>query len=74
MTCHAALNTDWTAVLAAQGSTSTATFPYFARVTGQTGMGHGGGGGAADGPIFTGKLGGAGAPPSPTLTTGVASR
>jgi hypothetical protein len=29
------INTDWAAVLAAEGSTSTATFPYFQLVTGQ---------------------------------------
>ena len=37
---------DWTAVLAAESSTSTAAFPYFTLVTGQTpgpGGGHGGG-------------------------------
>jgi hypothetical protein len=32
------INTDWTAVLAAEGSTRTATCPYFTLVTGQ---GHG---------------------------------
>ena len=35
------INTDWAAVLAAQGSTSTATFPYFQLVTGQQGPGPG---------------------------------
>jgi hypothetical protein len=35
------INTDWAAVLAAQGSTSTATFPYFQLVTGQQGRGPG---------------------------------
>src|SRR5208337_4273805 len=30
-----AISTDWKAVLAAQNSTSTATFPYFTLVTGQ---------------------------------------
>ena len=41
------INTDWSAVLAAQGSSSTATFPYFQLVTGQAlrGPGPGGGGG-----------------------------
>jgi hypothetical protein len=41
------INTDWSAVLAAQGSTSTATFPYFQLVTGQAlrGPGPGGDGG-----------------------------
>ena len=34
------INTDWAAVLAAEGSTSTATYPYFNLVTGQ--VGHGG--------------------------------
>lgn len=32
------INTDWAAVLAAEGSTSTATFPYFQLVTGQRGF------------------------------------
>jgi hypothetical protein len=32
------INTDWAAVLAAEGSTSTATFPYFQLVTGQHGF------------------------------------
>jgi hypothetical protein len=32
------INTDWAAVLAAEGSTSTATFPYFQLVTGQQGF------------------------------------
>jgi hypothetical protein len=41
----ATINTDWAAVLAAQGSTSTATYPYFSLVTG----GHGGPGGAGGG-------------------------
>jgi hypothetical protein len=35
------INTDWAAVLAAQGSTSTATYPYFQLVTGQQGRGPG---------------------------------
>ncbi len=35
------INTDWAAVLAAEGSTSTATYPYFNLVTGQ-GDGFGG--------------------------------
>ena len=42
------INTDWAAVLAAAGSTSTSTFPYFALVTGQGFQGQhdfGGGGG-----------------------------
>ena len=39
------INTDWSAVLAAEGSTSTATFPYFQLVTGQAGHGPGPGGG-----------------------------
>jgi hypothetical protein len=41
------INTDWSAVLAAEGSTSTATFPYFQLVTGQAlhGPGPGGDGG-----------------------------
>ena len=39
------IDTDWAAVLAAEGSTSTATFPYFTLVTGQQGPGPGGGGG-----------------------------
>jgi hypothetical protein len=38
------INTDWAAVLAAEGSTSTATYPYFNLVTGQGGQGFGGGG------------------------------
>lgn len=38
------IDTDWAAVLAAQGSTSTATYPYFTLVTGQQGGGPGGGG------------------------------
>ena len=38
------INTDWAAVLAAEGSTSTATFPYFTLVTGQALHGPGGGG------------------------------
>ena len=33
------INTDWAAVLAPEGSTSTATFPYFTLVTGQALMG-----------------------------------
>jgi hypothetical protein len=36
------INTDWAAVLAAEGSTSTATYPYFNLVTGQGGPGFGG--------------------------------
>jgi hypothetical protein len=32
------INTDWAAVLAAEGTTSTATFPYFQLVTGQQGF------------------------------------
>jgi hypothetical protein len=36
------INTDWAAVLAAEGSTSTASFPYFQLVTGQPGPGFGG--------------------------------
>jgi hypothetical protein len=41
-----AINTDFAAVLAAESSTSTATFPYFTLVTGQGGPGgHGPGGG-----------------------------
>lgn len=35
------INTDWAAVLAAEGSTSTATYPYFQLVTGQAGRGPG---------------------------------
>jgi hypothetical protein len=39
------INTDFAAVLAAESSTSTATFPYFSLVTGQAhGLGVGGGG------------------------------
>ena len=38
---HHAINTDWSAVLAAEGSTSTATFPYFQLVTGQAGRDQG---------------------------------
>jgi hypothetical protein len=38
----ATINTDWAAVLAAEGSTSTASFPYFQLVTGQQGRGFGG--------------------------------
>jgi peptidoglycan DL-endopeptidase CwlO len=45
------INTDWSAVLAAQGSTSAATFPYFQLVTGQalhgSGLGGEGGGGGS---------------------------
>jgi hypothetical protein len=39
------IDTDWAAVLAAEGSTSTATFPYFTLVTGGNlgGAGFGGG-------------------------------
>ena len=33
------INTDWAAVLAAKGSTSTTTYPYFSLVTGQGGGG-----------------------------------
>jgi hypothetical protein len=36
------INSDWSAVLAAKGSTSTATFPYFSLVTGQAAIGRGG--------------------------------
>jgi hypothetical protein len=36
------INTDWAAVLAAEGSTSAASFPYFQLVTGQQGRGFGG--------------------------------
>jgi mucin-2 len=45
------INTDYSAVLTAEGSTSTATYPYFNLVTGQgSGLGHGpGGGGCAGG-------------------------
>ena len=39
------INTDWAAVLAAEGSTSTATYPYFNLVTGQGGHGFDSGGG-----------------------------
>jgi hypothetical protein len=41
-----AINTDWAAVLAAEGSSSTSTYPYFNLVTGQVGLRgeHGGGG------------------------------
>jgi hypothetical protein len=39
------INTDYAAVLAAEGSTSTATYPYFSLVTGGHGGGPGGGGG-----------------------------
>jgi hypothetical protein len=35
----ATINTDWAAVLAAEGSTSTATFAYFDLVTGRGGLG-----------------------------------
>jgi hypothetical protein len=40
------INTDWAAVLAAEGSSSTSTYPYFDLVTGQVGLGggHGRGG------------------------------
>jgi hypothetical protein len=47
------INTDYAAVLAAEGSTSTATFPYFTLVTGQglreggPGPGYGPGGGCS---------------------------
>jgi hypothetical protein len=44
----ALIDTDWAAVLAAEGSTSTATYPYFNLVTGQ-GDGFGGGGGMGGG-------------------------
>ena len=40
-----AINTDWAAVLAAEGSTSTSTYPYFDLVTGQVGLRGGSGGG-----------------------------
>ncbi len=43
------IDTDWAAVLAAEGSTSTATYPYFNLVTGQTEGGPGGGGGMSGG-------------------------
>jgi hypothetical protein len=48
------IDTDWAAVLAAESSTSTATFPYFTLVTGQRGGfggpgGFGGGGGMQGG-------------------------
>src|SRR5262249_40374361 len=36
------INADWAAVLAATGSTNTATFPYFELVTGQHHLGFGG--------------------------------
>ena len=39
------INTDWSAVLSAEGSTSTATYPYFNLVTGQGGHDFGGGDG-----------------------------
>ena len=39
------IDTDWAAVQAAQGVTSTTTFPYFTLVTGQEFAGPGGGGG-----------------------------
>jgi hypothetical protein len=42
-----AINTDFAAVLAAESSTSTATFPYFTLVTGAQGFGGPGGGGPA---------------------------
>jgi hypothetical protein len=42
------IDTDWTAVLAAESSTSTATFPYFTLVTGRAG-GPGGGPGGMQG-------------------------
>ena len=38
------INTDWAAVLAAEGSTSTATFPYLTMVTGPALHGPGDGG------------------------------
>jgi hypothetical protein len=34
------INNDWAAVLAAEGSTSTVTFPYFELVTGQQHLGY----------------------------------
>jgi hypothetical protein len=37
------INTDWSAVLAAEGSTSTSTYPYFSLVTGHEGAGGPGG-------------------------------
>jgi hypothetical protein len=37
------INTDWSAVLAAENSTSTMSFPYFSLVTGQGAGGLGGG-------------------------------
>ena len=37
------IDTDYAAVLAAEGSTSTATFPYFTLVTGRRATGGGGG-------------------------------
>jgi hypothetical protein len=39
------INTDWSAVLAARGSTSTTTYPYFSLVTGGNTAGGGGCGG-----------------------------
>ncbi len=39
------INADWAAVLAAEGSTSTATYPYFDLLTAQVGQGGGYGGG-----------------------------
>jgi NADH dehydrogenase FAD-containing subunit len=39
------INNDWSAVLAAEGSTSTATYPYFNLVTGHGAGSHGFGGG-----------------------------
>lgn len=39
------INNDWSAVLAAENSTSTASYPYFSLVTGGGGHGPGGGGG-----------------------------
>jgi hypothetical protein len=39
------INTDWAAVLAAEGSTSTSTYPYFDLVTGHAVAGGPGGGG-----------------------------
>jgi hypothetical protein len=41
------INTDWSAVLAAEGSTSTSTYPYFNLVTGQAEGNHGFGGGCS---------------------------
>jgi hypothetical protein len=38
------INNDWAAVLTAEGSTSTSTYPYFDLVTGKGSVGGGGGG------------------------------